>query len=220
MKYPVNFELEFQRHSYPGRLIAIEGIDGSGKTTQSHKLVEALQKNNINAIYTKEPTDHETGKLIRKVLSREVAMPPISLQYLFSADRGIHEIEIEKLLREGNVIITDRYFWSSVAYGVADLNGSIDFYVTAFSILSFYHRFIVPDITFFLDIPAETAYERIKESHDHKEIYDNRGKLVKIKDSYDKLIGRFKEEFTLVDGARSVEEISKELFEKVGAITP
>lgn len=220
MKYPVSFELEFQRNKFPGKLIAIEGIDGSGKTTQSHELVRKLNEKGMKAIYTKEPTDHETGKLIRKVLSREVTMPPISLQYLFSADRGIHELEIEEYLGEGKIIVTDRYFWSSVGYGVADLNGSMDFYLTAFSILSFYHRFIIPDITFFLDISANTVYTRIKGSHDHKEIYDNREKLVKIKNSYDKLIERFKREFTVVDGTRSVEKISQELFEKVGAITP
>ena len=218
MKYPVSFELEFRRHSYPGKLIAIEGIDGSGKTTQSHELVRKLNEKGQKAIYTKEPTDHETGKLIRKVLSREVAMSPISLQYLFSADRGIHEIEIEKLLREGNIIVTDRYFWSSVAYGTADLGGEMDFYLTAFSILSSYHRFIIPDVTFFLDIPADTAYERIKESHDHKEIYDDRGKLVKIKDSYDKLIAKFRNEFTIINANKPIDKVSEELLARVSVL--
>ncbi len=115
MRYPVNFSVGFKKHKSKGLLIAIEGMDGSGKTTQAQRLVEELKKKKIKAIYTKEPTDEPTGKMIRQILSGELKVPPLSLQYLFCADRGVHQVELEKLLEKGYVVVTDRYFWSAVA---------------------------------------------------------------------------------------------------------
>ncbi|MBI4091901.1 MAG: dTMP kinase, partial [Candidatus Levybacteria bacterium] len=120
MKYSVSFELEFRKHNYPGRLIAIEGIDGSGKTTQVRKAVEILKEKGVESVYTKEPTDGEIGKLIRRILVGEKKFEPASFQYLFSADRVEHQEEIFELLKKGKIVVSDRYFWSSVPYGALD----------------------------------------------------------------------------------------------------
>src|SRR5690554_6635734 len=101
MSYPIKFSVSFKKHKYPGKLIALEGIDGSGKTTQAQLLVEKLKKSGKKVIYTKEPTDGEIGKLIRRVLSGELNVPPLSLQYLFCADRGPHQEEMEQYLKKG-----------------------------------------------------------------------------------------------------------------------
>lgn len=215
MKYPISFEIEFRKHQYPGIFIALEGIDGSGKTTHAKELVQLLEKEGIKAVYTKEPTDGVVGELIRKVLNSEIKIPPISLQYLFCADRGIHQEEIEDYLKKGYVVVSDRYFWSAVAYGIADLAGSEDFYVTVFSILSFYNRFLSPDCTFFLDVDVEEADRRLTESHKQKEIYENRGKLIVVDEAYKKLIEKFNEEFTIVDANKPIDAVSKDLFNQV-----
>ncbi len=211
MKYPVNFEIGFRKHKYPGKLIAFEGIDGSGKTTQAQRLVEKLKKKTKKIIYTKEPTDNQIGKITRKILAGEFRVPPLSLQYLFCADRAMHQEELEQYLKKGYIIITDRYFWSAVAYGMSDLKGTPDFYLTAFSILSFYDRFISPDYTFFLDIKVEDSLKRIGKSAKHTEIYDNKEKLVRIRSSYKKLISRFEKEFVVVDANKPVEQLTDEL---------
>src|SRR5258708_38846651 len=116
MKHNVNFSIEFRSNAYPGKFIAIEGIDGSGKTTQAEHLVARLKKEGYKAIYTHEPTDEPTGKFIKQVLLGELVVPPVALQYLFGADRAVHLEQIQKLLVEGYLVVTDRYFWSSVAY--------------------------------------------------------------------------------------------------------
>lgn len=215
MKYKVSFDLGFKKHKYPGKLIAFEGVDASGKTTQAEALVKNLKSQGYKVIYTKEPTDGEIGKLIRQILNYEIKVPAISLQYLFCADRAVHQNIIVDLLKRNYIVITDRYFWSAVAYGISDMNGSSDFYLTAFSILSFYNQFISPDYTLFLDVETDEAARRIAKSHKHKEIYDRKEKLVKIDAAYKNLIKRFKNEFTIIDANRQASEVSKELLEVV-----
>lgn len=215
MRYPIEFSVSLKKHKYPGVLIALEGIDGSGKTTQALELVERLKKLKKKVIYTKEPTDEPSGKLIRKVLSGEVKMPPLSLQYLFCADRGVHQWELEKYLKKGYIVITDRYFWSAVAYGISDLKGKTDYYLAAFSIVSMYNQFMSPDYTFFLDVPVNEAHKRISKSAKHGEIYDKKSKLVKIKNAYELLMEKMEKEFIRVPAAGSKDEVGEELLKRV-----
>jgi len=181
MKLNVNFDIEFKKNPYPGKFIALEGIDGSGKTTHAQMLCRELQKKGYKAHCTKEPTDGEIGKFIRRILSGELKVSPVGLQYLFNADRAVHQEEIIEYLKKGDIVVTDRYFWSSVAYGVSDLGVIDDYYFVVYSMLSFYNRFLLPDVTFYLNISAETGTKRISGMDKKKEIYENKNKLVKIK---------------------------------------
>ena len=225
MKYPVSFELEFRKHNYPGRLIGIEGIDGSGKTTQAQRIVAKLQNNGIEAVYTKEPTDGEIGKLIRRILVGEKKFEPVAFQYLFSADRVGHQEEIKGFLKNGKTVVSDRYFWSSVPYGATDRG--IDFnksqneasiLLVCYSILSLYHQFIVPDKTIYLNTAPATAVARLKKMRHVMDIYDRREKLEKIAAGYDWLVGKFPQEFVIIDGAKPVEEVSKEIIDNINKL--
>ncbi len=217
MKYHIEFNLDFKRNKEKGLLIAIEGIDGAGKTTQARLVSEELSKNNTVHL-TKNPTDGLIGKLIREVLAGKINIPSSSIQYLFSADRQVHQVEILKELKDGKVIITDRYFWSAVVYGIVDRE-DLDFdqagnlLLVSQGILSMYHKFIVPDLTIFLDIPMEVALERINGKKIAKEIYENEEKLKKIEKGYKWLINKFPNEFTIVDGTKSEKEITQEIIQ-------
>ena len=86
MKYPVNFEIELKKNAYDGLYIALEGIDGSGKTTQVEHLAEYFRKQGREVVTTREPRKVGfIGDLVHKVLLGEVKLPATSLQYLFSA---------------------------------------------------------------------------------------------------------------------------------------
>lgn len=216
MKYHIEFDIEFKKNKLKGKFIALEGIDGSGKTTQAATIVKLLKKKGYRAIYTKEPTSGLIGRLIREqILSGKVKVPPVAIQYLMSADRAVHQEEIEKELRKGTIVITDRYFWSAVCYGIADLPGEVNYYITALSVLSPYNRFLCPDTTFFLDIPIKTALNRIGGSLKHKEIYDNKEKLIKIKKAYDLLKEKFSKEFTIINADKSIDEVTSDLLKKI-----
>lgn len=216
MKYNINFDISFKKNKLPGLFIAVEGIDGSGKTTQAQRVVEELKKRGHKTIYTKEPTTGVVGSLIREqILSGKIKVPPISIQYLMSADRAIHQEEMEKDLKKGTIVITDRYFWSAVAYGIADLGESPDYYLSALSVLSPYHQFMSPDVTFFLDIPLKSALSRIGGSEKHKEIYDNEFKLKRINKAYSYLRKRFPKEFTSIDADKTVDEVTLDLIKRI-----
>jgi dTMP kinase len=222
MTHHVEFDIEFKKNPHKGLFVVLEGIDGSGKTTQCNNLVEKLQQKGIDAICTKEPTDGEIGQLIRKVLSQEVKVPASSIQYLIAADRAVHQEEILQYLSQGKLVISDRYFWSAVAYGTADKT-EVNFQNTAQvlmvsqSILSMYNQFILPDVSLYLDVSIDTALRRLSEMDKQKELYERKEKLERIAKGYEWLLQTFPQVFTKIDGEKSSEEISDTILNAIAA---
>jgi len=220
MKYHIEFDLDFKRNTYPGKFIALEGIDGSGKTVEAHLLTKALRAQGKEVFLTKNPTDSPLGKFIRKMLQGKISIPLVSFQYVFSADRQIQQLDIVEHLKKGDVVISDRYFWSSVAYGVADKEG-VDYEnsakqeVIAQSILSMYNQFIVPDITFYLDATIKTGLSRRHDSEKEKELYENTEKLKKIEKGYKWLLQQFPKEFTIINAERTKKEVHRDILSKI-----
>ncbi len=221
MKYQVSFNLDFRRNPYPGKLIVLEGIDGCGKTTQTELVSKRLEKLSKNVLTTKEPTrEDEIGRLIHEVLQGKVKIPPAAIQYLYAADRVVHlEQVVLPALKEVKTVISDRYFWSSVAYGLADLPAQADLdsvtdkdrLLVVQSMLSFYHQFIVPDFTFYLRVAPSTANGRLAQLGRPRELYEKDSKLEKITQGYEWLVSQFPKEITVVDGEKSVEEVTEEI---------
>lgn len=215
MKYQVKFETEFLQNKHPGKFIVLEGIDGSGKTTQSPLVAKALEDKGYKVFQTKEPTHGSIGKFIYQILRGEVKVPPTAMQYLFVADRAAHAEEIENYLKKGYIVLADRYFWSSVAYGIVDMKVVGDYYLAAYSILSFYYKFIVPDITFFLDIEPENALSRLQHSGKEIELYETKEKLSVIQKGYEFLIKRFPEQFIRIDALQPIESLTDSIVSHV-----
>jgi dTMP kinase len=82
-----------------------------------------------------------------------------------------------------------------------------------------YYQFIVPDVTFYLDISLAEADKRLSKSKKHAEIYDNREMNRKVKKGYEWLIKKFPDKFTILDGNKSIEEISKSISGHLAKIT-
>ena len=222
MRYHVEFDIDLKRNPYQGLYIAVEGIDGSGKTTQTEELSEYFRKKGREVVQTREPRKEGLiGDIVQKVLTGKVKMPSVGLQYLFSTDRVLHhEDVIIPALKKGKVVISDRCFWSAVVYGILDRIGSYDSTVPNFlyisqSILSMYHQFIVPDYTFALDISLKTALTRISKKDDKIEIYEDRGKLNQVLKGYDWLAKQFPKEITVVNGEGEVGKVTKEIIKKL-----
>lgn len=224
MTYPINFDLEFRKNPYTGLYIAIEGIDASGKSTQIEKLGEYLAEKKKEYVLTSEPRDDGlVGDVIRKVLSGGVQVPSTALQYLYTANRVInHETIVEPSLQQGKVVLSSRCFWSAVAYGIMDRSeaGKYDTdnatqILVAQGILSMYHQFIVPDITFYLRTSASTALRRLSAMHKEKDIYEKKEKLVKITQGYDWLLQQFPEQFVTINGEQDEEAITKEMVKRI-----
>lgn len=137
-----------------GVLIAIEGIDGAGSSTQTGMLVDALSALGYPAVATKEPNpDGHIEATIRALLKEDRAMPALDA-LLFAADRVEHvECYIRPWLASGNVVVTDRYLESTLAYQAAQ---GLD----PRWILSLNRWAIRPDLTLILDIDPSVSLQR------------------------------------------------------------
>lgn len=220
MKYPIKFELEFRRHNYPGRLIAIEGIDGCGKTTQIKSLKKWFEERGKRVVLTSEPRKEENivGRLIRDALKRKVNLPFSCFQDLYSAERVInHEEVVIPALKEDKIVLSHRCFWSAVAYGVfdkgevryGDINSSI--IMVANGILSLYYQFMAPNITFYLAISADTAMKRITKMAKKREIYEEKEKLSRVIAGYEWLAKKFSREIIRINGEQKEERVTEKI---------
>ncbi|MFH1841540.1 MAG: dTMP kinase, partial [Candidatus Nealsonbacteria bacterium] len=105
-----------------GKFIVFEGLDGSGQTTQANLLKDFLEEKGKEVVLTKEPTKNsEAGRRIREILDEKEKLDPIDLQRLFIQDRREHlDNLIIPSLKEGKTVISDRYFFSTIAFGASD----------------------------------------------------------------------------------------------------
>ena len=192
--------------------IVLEGCDGSGLTTQTKLLSEALKRAKMKVWATKEPTKSEIGILIRKILAKQEKNEKMedamydakALALLFAADRMMHQKEIRKRLSEGYIVISDRYLLSSYVYQVEE--GLPFEWVKCIN-----EGCIAPDITFVLNVPPEVCMERLK-GRKNFEIFENEAKLRKIHKRYLKLASLMENVF-VIDGDRPKEEVLADILE-------
>ena len=140
--------------------ITFEGIEGSGKSTQIQLLKEFFEKKAQKAFFTKEPGSSEVGKKIRSILlNKENKISPQTEIFLIFADRVQHVREIIKPnLNEGKIVISDRYYDSSIAYqGQREGVDKTEIY-ELINMLDL----PTPDITFLLDLPVDIGLKRAK----------------------------------------------------------
>lgn len=184
-------------------MICIEGLDRSGKTTQSHLLVENLKSKGFEAVYTTEPSNGEIGRFIRRyVLQRHKRISAHIEALLFAADRIDHvEREIKPMLNEGKIVVSDRYIYSSFAYqGAAGLD---------MRWIREINRMVPePDLAIYLEVPIEVIMERLKRKRG-KSIMESREIQEKVREVYIKLVKDGK--LIMVDGNRPIVEVSQDI---------
>ena len=188
-----------------GKFICIEGVDGSGKTTQAKRLVRNLRRRGYDAIYTTEPSDGKIGALIRDfVLSRKSRISVGLEALLFAADRVDHiETDVEPLLKQGKIVVCDRYVCSSLAYqGAAGLD--LDW-------MDCVNRFALkPDLTLFLDVSPEVGLSRLRRK---KSVMETAKNLKNVRDVY--LILVQQNRMILLDGNKPVDKVAENVLKVV-----
>lgn len=191
-----------------GIFIVLDGPDGAGLSTQAQLLEKWLRKKRKKVILTKEPTFSLIGGMIKAALKHEWKTDQKTLQLLFSADRAHHlQKEIIPALKKGYIVISDRYILSTYCFGTID-GVSLDW------LRALNSQFIKPDVTIILDVPPEVSIERIKKSRSGVELFEEIGKLRKIRENYRKLKDEFPNTFIL-DGTKTIEEVHKKIKEIV-----
>lgn len=144
-----------------GLFVAIEGIDGSGTTTQAEALTEALNHAGFDVWLTGEPTTGEIAGLIRRILRREDPNPgAVALALLFAADRAEHQELLLHHLGQGRIVVCCRYLLSSLAYQSTEIQPLSGWGRVEDWLRSINDRTWRPDLTLLLDCPAEVAAAR------------------------------------------------------------
>ncbi len=195
-----------------GIFIVMEGIDGAGKSTQAKLLAKWFEKKGYVTVLTKEPTDTAFGKLIRRLVltgGREGIIDGARISHeaealLFAADRAEHVHKLIKpSLKADKVVISDRYFYSSLAYQWArglDLDWLVDL-----------NRFAVrPDLAILLDLPVKESMKRIN-GRSIKTEFDKIAELQKkVRGNYLQLAKLFPE-VRIVNALANVEDIHNDI---------
>jgi len=184
-----------------GIFIVIEGLDGSGKTTQATKLAKRFSQNQ-NVMLTAEPSQGKIGTFIREsCLYEDKRLPTEAEALLFAADRIEHmQKEVKPALEEGKLVICDRYVYSSLAYqGSAGL--SLDWIKTINA------RALRPDFSVFIDVAPERVLERLQRK---KSVMETLETQQKVRAVYLKFVE--KGDLVRVDGDKPKEVVADELY--------
>jgi len=195
-----------------GVFIALEGIDGSGTSTQTRALAARLRGRGHRVIETCEPSQGPIGRMIRERLSAHRApIDPAALALLFAADRIDHlRCEIEPALADGTIVLSDRYVLSSLVYQslecdaawVAEINAQASW----------------PDLCVLVTLPWEKARERVvarvASGESEKERFDESALQRQLATSYERALEEQRPgPIVAVDGGRSVEAVTELLVE-------
>lgn len=193
-----------RENPYSGKFIVFDSLDGAGNSTQVKLLADYLNKIGKKTHITKEPTSGLIGGLIRSQLNHDWKSSQICLQLLFSADRAYHlEKEVIPLLKRGINVISDRYFFSTMAYGNLEIN-DLDW------LIEINKKFILPDLTFFLKVSPKTCIERIKKDRFEITLFEKEKILEKVWKNYEVLAKKFKNVF-VINGEQPIEKVFSQI---------
>lgn len=176
------------------KFIVLEGLDGAGTTTQLNMIEKEFNRRGIPHYVTFEPTSGPIGRLIRKALSKEITLHPASLAQLYVADRHEHLFGCKGILEHietGDVVLSDRYLFSSLAYQSVDCG--FDF------VRRINGLFPLPELLIFIDAEPELCQQRLS-TRGNAELFDDLQFQKRVRSAY-------KTAFSLFDGSKMTVKI-------------
>lgn len=205
-----------------GKFIVLEGIDGSGTSTQGPLLVKYLfekDKRNI-VVLTREPNElNPEGEEVRRRLQKKLLPEeqdihdPLYWTNLFIANREGHAKFFSPLLKLGLQTISDRYKLSTIAYQSAqgmDMDG----------LIKRHEGLPIPDLTLLLDISTQIAQKRMDNSRQEREYFEEIDFQEKVQQNY--LLAAQKlsasERIVVIDGSKPIEDVAKEIQQEVNKL--
>ena len=199
-----------------GVFISFEGGEGSGKSTQTKLLKEWLEKNDETVLLTREPGGTDLGNQLRNILldNKTGDISPRAEALMYAADRAHHVFSvIRPALERNEIVITDRYFDSSIAYQGA---GRVLLPVEVARISRWATESLTPTLTIIMDLPAEIGLGRLH-STDRLES-EPLAFHERVRQEYLNLAHQDPERFLVVDASLTIEQIHQLIVERVGAI--
>jgi dTMP kinase len=203
-------------HNYPGRLFVVEGIDGSGKSTQIDLLYKWLQMQGYNVFFS-EWNSSELVKSTTRMGKKKRMFTPTTFSLIHATDFADRmENRIIPLLKSGVIVMADRYAFTAFARDVA--RG-----VSPAWVRNLYRFAVKPDLAFYFRVPLETSVDRILTGRSEIKYYEAgmdiglhddpresfklfQGRIIQ---EYDRMIDEFG--FTLMDGTQPIEDQQREM---------
>jgi dTMP kinase len=184
-------------------LVTIEGIDGSGKSSLILSLGTLLS--DLSPVITREPGSTWVGDQVRRAVAER--MDPVTEALLFAADHAAHlSTLVRPSLKNGRLVISDRYSDSRYAYQQETLKGIIleplEWLMTLHSGWT-----IRPDLTFLIILPVSEALSRMG-NKSNREHFENHDLLMRVQENYLTLAGSDPSRFVIIDGLKGEEEIA------------
>jgi dTMP kinase len=196
-----------------GKLITLEGIDGSGKSTVAKKLQENHEIHVFEPVFTREPTRNTlTGNAVEKAIQSDTDQ--LAELFLFTADHAEHLSKLVKpALEKGKTVISDRYSDSRYAYQGITLKNRIE---NPLEWVRGLHRgwTIVPDLTILFDIDPEIAVERCGKRGEQTK-FEQIEFLRGVREIFLRLAAEEPERFIVVDASCSSENVEKTVVQKI-----
>ena len=198
--------------------ITLEGPEGSGKTTAVEAAVKALETKGYKIVRTREPGGTPISEQIRNVIldKENTAMDPRTEALLYAASRRQHLVEkVWPALKEGKIVICDRYLDSSLAYQGGARGLGVD---NILNINLFATENTFPDLTLLFDIKPEEGLKRIAANASREVNRLDLEKLEfhnKVRETFLLLAKRYPERFVIIDASKSREEVAKATLEAI-----
>lgn len=194
-----------------GKLITLEGIDGSGKSTQMRMLAGELRLRGVDILSTREPGGTPLGRRLREAfLETEEDVDPLAELLLFAADRAQHvNLLIKPALEQGKIVMSDRYADATFAYQGAGRGFPPE---TVNQVIKLATGGLKPDLTVFFDLPVEKALMRTNDA-DHTHRVSNRMDAetsefyARVRRAYLGIAANDRSRFKVIDADRSIAEI-------------
>lgn len=193
--------------------LSLEGIEGSGKSTQIKEIENFVMKKGLRVVTLREPGGTNFGEKLREaILNSSVPLHPLAECHLFLASRAqlLKEKILPFLLEPGSVVILDRYIDSTLAYqGKARKLG----YETILTLHQHDPLNLLPHRTYFLDIGLETSMERQRVRGNAKDYFESQKAefYQNLLDGYRELATIFPERILKINAERTVEEVTRQI---------
>jgi len=198
--------------------ITFEGGEGAGKSTAIKRIVEKLTSEGYEIILTREPGGTPIAEEIRNVIldKKNTAMDPRTEALLYAASRRQHLVEkVIPALKEGKLVLCDRFIDSSLAYQGGAREIGID---NVYNMNLFATEGMLPDLTILFDIKPEVGLARIAANSQREVNRLDVEKLAfhnKVRDSFHELAKRFPERFVIIDASKGPDEVFEESYKAI-----
>ena len=198
--------------------LTFEGPDGSGKSTQARLLADELRSQGHDVLLTREPGGTPLGEQLREVLLAHDGAPmtPTVMALIMSAARAqlVHDV-IQPAIRAGGIVILDRYADSTAAYQGAGLGLDREIVDRLRAIAAP----VNPDLTFYVDVPEEIAFERLSDRIDaNRRDIETTAFHRRVREGYEQLIAEEPDRWARIDGTGTPADVHATIMQALAPV--